>query len=96
VAHLLHTGLTDEAQIRTALEKEGYRHIFTWSDTAGTRYETHTHPHEEVRWVVWGKLVIVEEGVEIELGPGDKMTIEAEEPHSAYVLEDVRYLCGSR
>ncbi len=96
MAQIERTGITDEESARRVLEAEGFGDLFVWSDTAGTRYPLHTHPRKEVRWVLSGRLVIVEEGIALELGPGDRVTTEAEVPHSAYVPEDVRYLCGSR
>ncbi|WP_300365785.1 cupin domain-containing protein [Hydrogenimonas sp.] len=90
------TGVTSETQIRRILEKEGYFNIFVWSDTAGTHYAEHTHPHHEVRWIVSGSLQIIENGVTLDLLPGDRMESEANIPHSAYVPEDVRYICGSK
>ncbi|WP_457597513.1 cupin domain-containing protein [Hydrogenimonas sp.] len=96
MATVTHTGLTDEGKIYDILREEGYFNLFTWRDSAGTRYGIHTHPHHEVRWVLSGRLVIVEEGVELELGPGDRMESEANTPHSAYVPEEVVYVCGSR
>jgi quercetin dioxygenase-like cupin family protein len=96
MAKVFHTGITDEALIRKRLAKEGYSDIFRWCDREGTRYPVHTHPHDEVRWILSGVLVIEEEGTVLELRPGDRMESEAGRPHSAWVPEDVCYLCGSR
>ena len=95
MAKVYHTGITDEARIRKILEEEGYFNIFRWCDGAGTRYAEHTHPHREVRWILSGRLQIVEHGVTLDLGPGDRMESEAEVPHSAFVPEDVCYICAS-
>jgi quercetin dioxygenase-like cupin family protein len=96
MARVEHTGISDEERIYQILENEGYFNIFTWQDSAGTRYREHTHPHDEVRWIISGELHITENGVTLRLHPGDKMSSRADIPHSAYVPEDVRYVCGSR
>ncbi|WP_456452815.1 cupin domain-containing protein [Hydrogenimonas sp.] len=96
MATVVHTGITDEKTIRETLEKEGYFNIFRWCDAAGTRYPEHTHPHDEVRWILSGRLFIIEEGATLDLGPGDRMESEADTPHSAFVPEDVCYICASR
>jgi len=96
VAKVIHTGITDEATIRRTLEEEGYFNIFRWCDNAGTRYGTHTHPHEEVRWILSGVLVIEEGEATLELHPGDRMESAANVPHSARVPEDICYICASR
>lgn len=90
------TGITDEAEIRSTLEEEGWFNIFRWCDAAGTRYAEHTHPYHEVRWILSGHLQIVENGVTLDLLPGDRMESEANVPHSAYVPEDVCYICASK
>jgi quercetin dioxygenase-like cupin family protein len=96
MAQIYPTGITDEAAIRKILEAEGYFDIFRWCDVKGTRYPVHTHPHDEVRWILSGTLVIEEEGKVLELRPGDRMESEAGVPHRAWAPEDVCYLCGSR
>ena len=96
MAELFRTGVTDEAEIYRILSDEGYFNIFTWQDSAGTRYGTHTHPHHEVRWILSGRLQIEEGGRVLTLGPGDRMESEPDTPHSAYATTDVRYVCGSR
>ncbi|WP_353662690.1 cupin domain-containing protein [Hydrogenimonas sp. SS33] len=96
MAKVVHTGITDETEIRRILEKEGYFNIFRWCDSAGTRYAEHTHPHDEVRWILSGTLHIMEMGATLELQSGDRMESEADTPHSAYAPEEVCYICGSR
>ncbi|WP_201353297.1 cupin domain-containing protein [Hydrogenimonas urashimensis] len=96
MAVAIHTGIMDEQVIRETLEKEGYFKIFKWCDSAGTHYGEHTHPHHEVRWILSGRLRIVEKGETLELMPGDRMESDADTPHSAYAPVDVCYICGSR
>ncbi len=96
MAEVFHTGITDEKKIREILESEGYFNIFKWCDSAGTAYPLHTHPHNEVRWILDGELHIKEGDVTLKLLPGDRMESKANVPHSAYVPKDVCYICGSK
>ncbi len=96
MAKVIKTGITDEQQIKETLRKEGFFHIFTWHDKRDTKYPEHTHPYYEVRWIVEGVLVIVENAQEIELHPGDRLESLPNTPHSAYAKSDVTYVCGSR
>ncbi len=96
MSEVKHTSITDEKRIEEILKSEGYFNIFVWHDRAGTRYEEHTHPYDEVRWVVSGTLQIMESGSTITLNAGDRLESEADTPHSAYVPEDVTYICASK
>jgi quercetin dioxygenase-like cupin family protein len=96
MATVTHTGIVEEEAIRQILREEGYFDIFRWCDGPGSRYPVHTHPHNEVRWILSGRLWIEEEGTVLELGPGDRMESEAGVPHSAWSEEGACYLCGSK
>jgi len=96
MAKVIKTNLTDAEKIKKTLQKEGFFNIFLWSDPEGRVYPVHTHPHYEVRWIVEGVLLIVENGKEIELHPGDRLESLPNTPHSAYAKSDVTYVCGSR
>lgn len=96
MAKVFHTGITDEKQIKKTLQEEGFSNIFTWTDSQGTHYPTHTHPHYEVRWIVDGTLQIEEDGNIIELNPGDRIESEPNTPHAAYAPTTVTYVCASR
>ncbi|WP_457594438.1 cupin domain-containing protein [Hydrogenimonas sp.] len=96
MAKVERTGITDKKRIEEILKSEGCFDIFVWSDHAGTRYGEHTHPHDEVRWVLSGALQIIEKGRTITLSAGDRLDSEANTPHSAYVPEDVAYVCASK
>ncbi len=89
------TGIKDEAQAKSILEKEGYS-VYTWSDSPGTYYPSHTHPDKEVRWVIEGEVTIGVDGNEITLGPGDVIELEPGTPHWAKTEKGVRYVCGSK
>ncbi len=96
MARVVETGITDEKRIIKILEEEGCFNIFKWSDAASTSYPEHTHPYDEMRWVVSGVLEITEGKTCLRLYPGDRLESAANRPHSAYVPEDVVYICASR
>jgi quercetin dioxygenase-like cupin family protein len=89
------TGITDPSEIRRILTEQGYS-VYTWTDSPGTYYPTHTHPDREVRWVVEGEVVIGVEGEEFRLGPGDVVELDPETPHWARTERGVTYICGSK
>ncbi len=77
-------------------ENKGYKNIFVWSDSKGTYYDWHTHPYNEIRYMLKGKMIINTKDKSIELNPGDIAEVKAGEAHEAYVLEDCEYICASK
>ena len=71
---------------------------FRQTDRAGAYYPEHTHPHDEIRWMVRGRLRLGVGGKVSELGPGDRLELPANTPHWAEVVgdEDALYVCASR
>ena len=70
--------------------------VTEWRDDAGTVYDEHAHPHREVRIVLEGSMTIWIDDVEHELGPGDRIELEAMQRHSAEIgLGGCHYLAGS-
>ncbi|WP_187646927.1 cupin domain-containing protein [Nitrosophilus labii] len=90
------TGITDVEEVKKILEDEGYFNIFVWRDTKGTFYPTHTHPYDEVRWVIEGEIVIANDEAEFLLGPGDRLNSPPNTPHWAKVISNITYVCGSK
>ncbi len=82
------------------LENMGYRNLFVWEDSPGTFYDWHTHPNDEIRYVLEGEVVIkVNNGQNVEeyyLGPGQFLEVKANIPHNAYTKTGVKYVCGSK
>ncbi len=91
-----HTKIKDFDRIKSILEGEGFFNIFLWRDSKGTFYDTHTHPHYELRWVIEGSIIIRSGEKSYVLKPGDRFETEPLTPHSAEVLEEVVYVCASR
>jgi len=90
------TGITDINEIKNLLEKEGYTNIFTWCDGAGSFYDWHIHPYQEVRWVYSGEIVMGTEDGEVVLKPGDRLDLPAGTKHWAKTDKGVCYVCGSK
>jgi len=76
-------------------ESKGYKNIFIWRDSKGTYYDWHTHPFNEIRYMISGKMIINTKDKKITLNPGDMAEVKAGEMHEAYVLEDCEYICAS-
>jgi quercetin dioxygenase-like cupin family protein len=48
----------------------------------------HSHPHEQVSYVVEGKIIVFIGEKKQELGPGDMFTVPADIPHTIQLLTD--------
>ncbi len=55
---------------------------------AGSEVPVHTHPHDQVGYVVSGAVVMIIDGRETRCGPGDAYAIPGGVPHGARALED--------
>jgi quercetin dioxygenase-like cupin family protein len=53
----------------------------------GVEVPNHSHPHEQVGYVVSGRLRMVINGEASELGPGDSYRAPSNMPHSAVALD---------
>lgn len=84
-------------QLGDRMRKEGLE-VFVWSDPPGAVQEKHSHPYDEVRWVVRGKMVVGWEGGELFLEAGDRLDLPAGTDHWGRVAGDgpVFYLYGRR
>jgi len=91
------TGITDREEVFKKLSEEGYENLYIWRDAPGVYYDWHTHPFDEVRWVLEGEITMgTEEGV-ITLKAGDRLNVPAGTRHWAKVGEEgVVYVCGSK
>jgi quercetin dioxygenase-like cupin family protein len=91
------TETPDAQTLRTRLQREGYN-VFEWSDAPGTAYAAHSHPEDQIHWIISGKLELIVEGERYTLRAGDRDFLPANTTHSAFVPGDepVRYLIGAR
>ncbi len=55
---------------------------------AGSHLPEHHHPHEQMTYVISGRLRMVVAGVVHDLGPGDSVHMPGNVPHGVDVLED--------
>jgi quercetin dioxygenase-like cupin family protein len=55
---------------------------------AGTVTEVHSHPHEQVTYVVSGKIILSMEGRDETLGSGDSFYAGPNVPHGVRFVED--------
>lgn len=59
---------------------------------AGEGAVEHSHPHEQVMYVISGKLQVILEGETGELGPGSGFHARPNEKHKVTALEDTEVL----
>jgi quercetin dioxygenase-like cupin family protein len=91
------TGITDSQEVFKILTELGYKNLYVWSDPPETFYDWHTHPYDEVRWILRGEILIGTPEGEYLLKAGDKMEVPAGTRHWAKVgKEGVVYVCGSK
>jgi quercetin dioxygenase-like cupin family protein len=48
----------------------------------------HSHPHEQVSYVVAGEIIFFLDGVPTRLGPGDMYTVPPDVPHAIQLLTE--------
>ena len=48
----------------------------------------HSHPHEQVSYVVEGEVILVMDGQQTRLGPGDVFLVASGKPHSVQLLTE--------
>lgn len=68
-----------------SLEREGWRHIYEWSDTPGTEYPEDTHQDQVVIIVTEGSVAMCLRDQVTQLQAGDRLLIPPGVPHSAVV-----------
>src|SRR6266550_4643392 len=73
------------ATLRRALEREGMVTAW-WSDLPGARMAEHAHAFPETRWVVEGFLRVTAGAEAVDLGPGDRLDLPPNLPHTIEVL----------
>ncbi|HMG17382.1 MAG TPA: cupin domain-containing protein [Gemmatimonadales bacterium] len=71
--------------VRRVLEREGMVTAW-WSDVPGAEVATHAHAFAETRWVVEGYLRVTAGNDAVELGPGDRLDLPPNLPHTTEVL----------
>ena len=97
VDHWGEEGPPDPAELRRALQDEGYS-VFQWTDAPGTKYGPHSHPEDQSHWILSGVLKLRVGHETYTLRAGDRDYLPASTMHSAFVPgnEPVTYLIGAK
>jgi quercetin dioxygenase-like cupin family protein len=70
-----------------AFASEGLRPS-TWSNEAGYRYGEHRHSFHKILYCISGSITFHTPDGDVLLGPGDRLDLPADTPHSATVGTD--------
>jgi quercetin dioxygenase-like cupin family protein len=90
-------GITDREEAEKKLVEMGYGNIYPWRDPPGAFYDWHTHPYDEVRYILEGEITIETEDGKYRLTAGDLMFVPAGTRHRAFVGgKGVLYLCATK
>ncbi len=73
--------------VRRTLIDEGSMMICEFTFASGVRIPDHAHPHEQVGYIIAGRVRMTIGGETVELGPGDSYCAPSNVPHSAVTLE---------
>jgi quercetin dioxygenase-like cupin family protein len=85
----------DRSVLVSMLEDAGL-HVVEWTDAAGVSYPEHAHGSREIRIVLDGSMTVSAGATVHVLGPGDRIELAPDEPHSAVVGDaGVRYLAAT-
>jgi quercetin dioxygenase-like cupin family protein len=66
--------------------------IVWWSIAAGVHVEAHHHPHEQIVWMLKGKMEFRLGDEQRMCGPGDIVVIPAEVEHEGWIREDTEVI----
>lgn len=67
------------------LEKEGFKHIYEWTDEPNTEYKSHKHKDKVSFYITRGSIILSIEGKEINLKEGDRFDVPPNTEHIAKV-----------
>jgi quercetin dioxygenase-like cupin family protein len=56
--------------------------------TGGSDIPAHEHPHEQTGLLISGRIVLIIDGVDHDVAPGDSWCIGPDVPHAARAIED--------
>lgn len=66
-------------------EKEGFSHVYDWSDVPGTTYEKHAHKGKVSLYVTDGSVLFDFDGVTREIRAGERFDVPVGKEHTAVV-----------
>jgi quercetin dioxygenase-like cupin family protein len=79
--------VTDEMSRRMIVGKNEM--LTVWRMKKGAHSSAHSHPEEQIFWVLSGIIEFEIEGIRKRLHPGDSGVIPGNTTHEAWVIEDV-------
>lgn len=85
-----HTQITDKIGGRIVSGEKGM--VVWWSMKAGAHAAAHKHPHEQIAWMLSGKMEFRLGDEERTCGPGDVVVIPAGVEHEAFFPEDTEVI----
>jgi len=81
--------------LKKELEKEGFKHIYEWTDEPGIEYPPHKHKDKVSFYIVDGSINLIIDDKNIELKKGDRFDVPPNTKHTAKVgPEGCTYLVG--
>lgn len=79
------------------LRKEGFEHVFVWSDGPGAVYPDHTHESDTAHVILEGEMTLVSQGQTSVCKAGDRFDVAARTVHSAKMgSTGCRYIVGEK
>lgn len=85
----------DIESYKKELEKEGFKHIYEWTDQPNTEYAINKHKDKVSFYITDGSLILDVEGKEVVLKKGDGFDLPPNKEHSAKVgSEGCSYVVG--
>ena len=82
--------ITDKITRRIASGEQGM--IVFWSMKAGAHAQAHKHPHEQIAWMLKGKMEFRLGSERRTCGPGDVVVIPGGVEHEAFFPEDTEVI----
>ena len=67
------------------LKKEGFAHVYTWSDSPGAFYDKHEHPNVTAHIILKGSMTLTIEGIRKDCSEGDRIDVPANTEHLAQI-----------
>lgn len=81
------TSTPEPGMIRQVLAYNSKLMIVRHNFTAGWVGARHSHPHDQMVYVVSGRILFKAEGKQWEMGPGDSIVVDGSLEHEASALE---------
>ena len=87
----------DEKKLAEQLQREGFRHTYSWQDGPNAFYPEHTHQTETAHIILRGEMTLTLDGQPQTYAAGERCDVPAGAVHSARMgPQGCRYLIGER